>query len=167
MTDATNPQAEPTLGQLLAHVSRLIGRRRRMKLAEIGLHHAQGMILSRLWHEDGISQLELARALHVRPPTASNTLKRMERDGWVERRRDAADQRIVRIYLTAKARGVHAEIRAMFRDLDHELGSALDARERETLRHSLQKVHHYLADQAEQEERCCRFDATDDGEAAR
>lgn len=42
-----------TLGHLLAHVSRLVGTRRRMKLQKFRLYHAQGMILSRLWREDG------------------------------------------------------------------------------------------------------------------
>lgn len=160
------PQQDPTLGQLLAHVSRLVGQRRRIKLAGIGLHHAQGMILSRLRHNDGLSQLELARALHISPPTASNTLQRMERDGWIVRRRDEADQRIVRVYLTPKARSFHAEIHAMFRELDHELGSALSEQEQETFRNSLLKVYHYLADKAGEEETCGSFGSreTDEGD---
>ena len=161
MTDIEDKHKEATLGQLLAHVSRLVGRRRRQKLAGIGLHHAQGMILSLLRHEDGLSQLELARALHIRPPTATNTLQRMERDGWIERHRDSRDQRIVRVYLTEKARSFHEEIREMFRELDRELSSALSAEERETLKSSLLKVHHYLAAEADAEEHCCRLAASE------
>lgn len=138
-----NPR-EPSLGQLLGRVCRLVGRRRRTKLESIGLHHAQGMILSRLWQEEGISQRALAESLHITPPTACNTLQRMERDGWIERRRDAADQRIVRVYLTEKARDLHEEARASFRELDREMGSALTEQEQETLRQSLLKVYRYL-----------------------
>lgn len=135
---------EASLGQLLARVCRLVGRRRRTKLESIGLHHAQGMILSRLWQEDGRSQRALAEDLHITPATACNTLQRMERDGWIERRRDAADQRIVRVYLTGKARDLHEEARASFRELDREMGSALTEFEQETLRQSLLKVYRYL-----------------------
>ena len=149
MTTSPEPAQEPTLGQLLGHVSRLICRRRSMKLASIGLHHAQGMILSLLWHDDGIPQMKLSRALHIRPPTASNTLKRMERDGWVSRLRDDSDQRVVRVYMTEKARSLHGELCALFLALDHELASALTEQERETLRQSLLKVHRYLATPAE------------------
>ena len=151
---------EPSLGQLLGRVCRLVGRRRRMKLESIGLHHAQGMILSRLWQEDGVSQRALAEYLHITPPTACNTLQRMERDGWIDRRRDEVDQRIVRVYLTQKASDLHEEARASFRELDHEMGSALSDEERETLRQSLLKVYRYL-------ERAAEIESSDDMEGLR
>ena len=144
----------PTLGHLLAQVCRLVGRRRRMKLESIGLHHGQGMILYRLWQNDGVAQSELARALHITPPTASSTLQRMERDGWVRRRRDEADQRIVRVYLTDKAGRLHEEARASFRELDQEMRAMLTDQEHETLRQSLLKVHGYLA-RADVEDKGC------------
>lgn len=138
-------QEEATLGQLLGRVCRLVGRSRRMKLESIGLHHAQGMILAQLWHNhDGLSQRALAQALHIAPPTASNTLQRMERDGWIERRRDQDDQRVVRVYLTDKARSLHQEARASFRELDQEMGSVLTAGEQKIFRESLLKVYRYL-----------------------
>ena len=155
----TAPQENPrelTLGQLLGQVCRLVGRRRRMKLESIGLHHAQGMILSRLWQDDGMSQRALAQALQIAPPTASNTLQRMERSGWIERHRDESDQRIVRVYLTEKARSFHEEARALFRELDREMGSALSEKEQETLRKSLLKVHRYLAAADEADPPDCR-----------
>ncbi len=155
MTVANDSPQEPPIGHLLAQVCKLVGRRRRMKLESIGLHHAQGMILSRLWHDDGMSQRALAEALQIAPPTASNTLRRMERDGWIERRRDEADQRIVHVYLTEKARGFHEELRASFRELDHEMSSALSDVEQKTLRQSLLKVHRYLAETVEAEGPCC------------
>ena len=103
MVDMQEDLRKFTLGHLLAQVCRLVGRRRRMKLKTIGLHHAQGMILFQLWQEDGIPQSMLAKALHIRPPTATSTLRRMERDGWIDRRRGESDRRVVRVYLTEKA----------------------------------------------------------------
>ncbi|WP_321369074.1 MarR family transcriptional regulator [uncultured Desulfuromusa sp.] len=153
MANLSEAPQNQTLGQVLAHVSRLVGRRRSTKLAGIGLHHAQGMILSQLWRNDGLPQLELARALHIQPPTASNTLQRMERDGWVTRRREDADQRVVRVYMTEKARNLHEELRALFRELDHELSSALTVQEQKDFKKTLLKVHDYLA--ATAEEPCC------------
>ncbi len=167
MTTASEDLWEPTLGQLLGHVSRLVSRRRRMKLASIGLHHAQGMILSQLWHDDGLSQLELARALSIRPPTATKTLQRMERDGWIVRRRDETDQRIVRVYMTEKARSLHEELRDLFRALDRELAPALTARERESLRQLLLKVHQYLSATAEGGPGCCAGPLPDAGKVRR
>ena len=139
-----NPQ-KMTLGHLLANVSRLVGGRMRMRLQEFGLYHAQGMILFHLWREDGVAQNVLAQALNITPPTATNTLQRMERNGWVRRRRDKTDQRIVRVYLTEKAGALHEEVRNTFRALDQELTAVLSENERNILVASLLKVRHHLA----------------------
>ena len=144
MVDIKEDPREFTLGHLLAQVCRLVGRRRRRKLESIGLHHAQGMILFQLWQEDGISQRALAQALHITPPTVTNTLKRMERDGWIKRRRKESDQRIVRVYLTEKAKRLRREARASFKELDVEMTSMLTEQESETLREALLKVRRYL-----------------------
>jgi DNA-binding MarR family transcriptional regulator len=132
------------IGHLLAHVCRLVGRRRRMKLQSIGLRHAQGMILFRLWQADGMSQRMLAQSLHITPPTASSTLRRMERDGWIKRRRDESDQRIVRVHLTKAARRLREDARASFLELDKEMTSLLTKQEFAILRRSLLKVHDHL-----------------------
>jgi len=136
-----------TLGHLLGQVCRLVGRRRRRKLESIGLHHAQGLLLYQLWQEDGIPQSALAQALHIRPPTATSTLRRMERDGWIDRRRGRSDRRIVRVYLTDKAKKLRREARASFRELDREMTSLLTLQEQETLTEALRKVHRYLSGQ--------------------
>jgi MarR family transcriptional regulator, organic hydroperoxide resistance regulator len=133
-----------SLGRLLASVSRLVGGRMRMLLEEIGLHHAQAMVLFHLWREDGIAQNVLAEALHITPPTTTSTLQRMERDGWVERRRDEADQRVVRVHLTGKARALRQDARDAIRDLDGELTAVLSDEERRILMTSLVKVRRHL-----------------------
>jgi DNA-binding MarR family transcriptional regulator len=145
MVDCHDDPRQFTLGQLLGHVCRLVGRRRRMHLESIGLHQAQGLILFRLWKTDGISQRELAQALHITPPTATNTLQRMERNGWVERRRDYADQRIYRVYLTEKAKQLREEARASFKALDVEMRLMLTDQEHKALGKALLKVYRYLA----------------------
>lgn len=134
-----------TLGHLLAGVSRLVGARVRENLEEIGLPHAHGMILFHLWHQDGMAQNALARVLHITPPTATSTLQRMERDGWIERLRDESDQRIVRVYLTKKAGLVRARARNVFKELDRELASVMTDTERQTLVDSLLKVQSHLS----------------------
>jgi len=138
-------QQKLTLGHLLARVSRLVGSRMRVNLEEIGLPHSHGMVLFHLWHQDGIAQNILARALHITPPTATSTLQRMERDGWIQRRRDGSDQRIVRVYLTQKARVVRDRARNVFEELDRELASVMTQKERQTLIDSLLKVQSQLS----------------------
>ncbi|MCG6973363.1 MAG: MarR family transcriptional regulator [Desulfobacterales bacterium] len=145
MTDSQQNPHKLTLGHLLANVSRLVGIRTRMKLQEFGLHHAQGMILFHLWREDGLAQNVLAQALNITPPTTTNTLQRMERNGWIRRRRDKTDQRIVRVYLTNKARALRQEVRNTFQELDRELMAVLSENELNILMASLLKVHYHLS----------------------
>jgi len=145
MTDSQQNLHELTLGHLLANVSRLVGARMRMKLQEFGLYHAQGMILFHLWREDGMAQNVLAQSLKITPPTATNTLQRMERNGWIRRRRDETDQRIMRVYLTKKARTLRQEARDTFRELDRELTAVLSENELNILMASLLKVHYHLS----------------------
>ncbi len=134
------------LGVLLGQVCRLVGHRRRVRMESIGLYHAQGQILHRLWQDEGIAQVELARDLQISPPTATSTLKRMERDGWIKRMRDESDQRIVRVYPTDRAKRLRKEVRDSFRELEKEMTAMLSSKEQETLRKSLIKVHRYLSE---------------------
>lgn len=139
-----------TLGRLMAVVCRLSGDRIRVKMEKIGLHRGQGFVLMHLWDHDGLAQGEIASAKHVRPATMTNMLKRMERDGWIERRRDSEDERVVRVYLTEKAIALHDDTRATFVELDEEIAAALTQPERNTLRNLLIKVHAQLIDACSQ-----------------
>lgn len=59
-----------------------------------------------LWREDGITQSELSRRVDMREPTTVVAIQGLERRGLVFRRPDAADQRKVRVFLTAKAKAL-------------------------------------------------------------
>jgi MarR family transcriptional regulator, organic hydroperoxide resistance regulator len=156
MDDKNRDSQKQSLGHLLAKVSRLVGARMRTKLEAIGLHHAQGMILFHLWKNEGMAQNRLAQALHITPPTTTSTLQRMEREGWIERRRDKADQRVVRVYLTDKAKALRREIRLSFQELDRELTSVLSMDERNNLTDSLGKVYAYLSRTMRSADPSCR-----------
>lgn len=47
---------------------------------------------------------ELAQAEQVTPPTISKLVAALEREGWVRRKSDAADRRVVTVAVTAKGR---------------------------------------------------------------
>ena len=134
-----------SLGRLLFQVCRLAGHRLRSKTEEIGLHRGQGFILFHLLQNEGIAQSVIAHAMHVSPATVTNTLQRMERDGWITRERDSMDQRIVRVRLTSKSMAMREKAEASFAELEKEMTSALTDKERETLSRLLIKVHEHLA----------------------
>jgi DNA-binding MarR family transcriptional regulator len=105
-----------------------------------GVRIGQNLVLEVLWERDGLSPGELAARLHVSTPTIVNTASRMVKDGLISRRPDADDRRLVRLYLTDKARAAQAPIAAARQQLaDHALAT-LTADERDALAVALQKI---------------------------
>lgn len=136
---------EMTVGQLLAQVCRLAGHRLRVHMEKIGLHKGQGFALIHLWHHEGIPQHELSRAMHISPASVTNMLQRMERDGLIARERDREDQRVVRVYLTDRAKDLRAEARTVFHQMEAELSSIYTDEEKATLHRLLMKLHDRFA----------------------
>lgn len=53
-------------------------------------------------HSPGCGVLDIAKGLQLSPPTISVGIRRLVKDGWLERRQDPQDQRVRPLYLTAK-----------------------------------------------------------------
>jgi len=136
---------EMTVGQLLAQVCRLASHRLRVHMEKIGLHKGQGFALIHLWHHEGIPQRELSRAMHISPASVTNMLQRMERGGLITRERDQEDQRVVRVFLTDKAKAMRKEARTVFHQMEAELSSIYTDEEKATLRQLLVKLHDRFA----------------------
>jgi DNA-binding MarR family transcriptional regulator len=73
-------------------------------MAEKGGHPGAAAVLRVLSAHDGISQRDLADALHLSRPTITAMLQKMEQHGLIERWDDEADQRLTRIRLTTAGR---------------------------------------------------------------
>jgi MarR family transcriptional regulator, organic hydroperoxide resistance regulator len=82
-------------------------------MAEHGTYPGQAVCLRVLEGNDGITQRDLADALHLARPTVSKMLRAMEQAGLIERRPDARDQRLVRVFLTGAGRGLAVELRVV------------------------------------------------------
>lgn len=80
------------------------------RFAEIGIHPAQLAVLKILEENEGINLRELSVLLHVKPPTASVTVKRMEKNGLICKKTDSDDQRISRLCLSEKGRSMSSEV---------------------------------------------------------
>ncbi|MDI7863854.1 MarR family transcriptional regulator [Rhizobiaceae bacterium n13] len=70
-------------------------------------------ILINLYRFEGISQQELARKLLVGRSNMSMLLPQMEKRGLIERRGDARDKRVLRLYLTEAGRKTTEEAMAI------------------------------------------------------
>ncbi len=101
---------EKYVGYLITDVARLLRTVFDRRMRKLGLTRAQWMAVTRLHRRPGLSQSEVAELLEIEKATACRLLDRLESKKWIERRPDAKDRRIKRIYLTARANGVHASI---------------------------------------------------------
>ena len=99
-------------GYLANHQARLFAQALAERINPMGLAPAQFQCLLELWREDGLTQRDLVQRLDVEQATMANTLKRMERDGLIERRAHAGDARARTIHLTERARDLQGPAQA-------------------------------------------------------
>src|SRR6185437_15960704 len=100
-----SPLTEPTLGRLLQDVARLMRRRfeQRARAAQIPFSRKQCSVLTRVEHEEGLSQTALAHALSTEPIVLVRLVDRLEAAGLIERRLNPRDRRVWLLYLTPAA----------------------------------------------------------------
>ena len=91
MTDPVEMQAWPT-GRLLSTAARLVEHAWIEALEQRGLTHA-GLVVLHVLGAGALSQTELAKAARVEVQTMSRTLERLEREGYVARRKHPDDGR--------------------------------------------------------------------------
>jgi DNA-binding MarR family transcriptional regulator len=103
-------------------------------------HPGQAMCLRLLSVEDGVTQRDVARSLHVAPPTVSKMLSTLEKTGLVERRPDETDQRLTRVYLTAAGRERGDEMSAAVSQYVRATFATLSERDRRDLARLLEKL---------------------------
>jgi len=111
-------QEKPTVVQLLNGFHHVFWQCMRSRAERSGLSSSYPPFLRTLSHRDGCTQRELAKATHLRAPTVSVTLQRMEQDGIVRRETDKNDARQTLVWLTEKGRDLNTQTIAQIKDLE-------------------------------------------------
>jgi DNA-binding MarR family transcriptional regulator len=93
-----------SIGYLLRDTSRLVLRDFAAQLDPHGISASQYFVLRELWHEEGLTQRELANRVGVLEPMMVATLDALERAGLVLRSRSTEDRRKINVSLTRKAK---------------------------------------------------------------
>ncbi|MBE6022604.1 MAG: MarR family transcriptional regulator [Cellulosilyticum sp.] len=94
-------------GFLITQIKQVQGRIFDALLLKAGIEEfngAQGRILYVLWQEDGLPVVELAKRTGLAKTTLTSMLERMYEKGFLERVPDTKDRRMLRTFLTAKAK---------------------------------------------------------------
>ncbi len=120
-------------------------------LEQLGLYRGQPPVLQTLGRQEGLSHSELARQLHVKPATITQMIKRMEQAGFVQRRRDAEDERVSRVYLTELGRSIQGDLDRVLGIIEAKTFAGFSQVERELMAGFLSRMRHNLLQMAEGE----------------
>lgn len=99
------------VGPKITFLSKVLRKKFNESLAEQGLFSGQQDVLFSVIFEEGITIGELAKKLNVSCATASVSVKRMEKAGFVIRKEDKDNARIIRLYPTEKAKAAEQKTR--------------------------------------------------------
>ena len=91
-------------------------------LKPLGITYTQYITFMVLWEEDGLFVGDICARLHLDNGTLTPLLKKMEKQGFVVRRRDETDERKVRVFLTDEGRAMKERVR----DIPRKVGSCVD-----------------------------------------
>ena len=104
------------------------------------LQKSARLIMMELAHKDQVTQLDLVKATHLKAPTVSITLQKLEKEGYVERKPDSYDLRAIRVFLTEKGSAYNKYIVKRVRDIENNALSCLSDNETKQLVRILLKL---------------------------
>jgi DNA-binding MarR family transcriptional regulator len=97
------------------------------RLDALGITYPQYLVFLVLWEQDGLTVRALGQKLFLDSGTLTPLLKRLEALGYVTRRRDEEDERLVRIYLTGEGRALRDKALAVPLQVVGAAGMGVDA----------------------------------------
>lgn len=122
-----------SLPYLLADSARLLRRSFDARVKALGMTSPQARLLLILHVNEGENQGFYAERLEVEPISLTRMIDRMEEARLLERRRDPADRRAWRLFLTDRSRQVIDKVRDCLTGLEDEMLAGLDPSQRAAL----------------------------------
>jgi DNA-binding MarR family transcriptional regulator len=138
--DYTLADLSPALTQAARSMRTVMTR----SLTASGLYAGQDGVILALAATDGLPAGTLAQKLGVKAPTMTRTIGRMEAQGFVERRPDADDARLTKVYLTEAGRNSVSEIESSAASCDELATRGFSEKEIRSLVRLLKTIEHNL-----------------------
>lgn len=129
-----------SLGYQVNLLARLLAQALKRRNGRDGILPGQFPIVLELMAYDGATQRELCDGVRIDQSTMASTLKRMERDGLIERRPCARDGRQSTVHLTPSGRDLSETAIANAREVNRVALEALDPEAQQVLREALAKM---------------------------
>lgn len=142
---------EGMIGPRVSFLSKLLRQTFNEAIAEQGLFSGQQDIVFTLLENEGMTVGELAKRLDVSAATVSVSVKRMEKSGFITKKADKKDARIIRLYPTEKARIAPENVKKHMDALEIILSSGMTKEEADQLSDLLEKAIHNMLERGERE----------------
>ncbi|MCL6606394.1 MAG: MarR family transcriptional regulator [Paenibacillus sp.] len=139
-----NDKVDCDIRQSLDRISSQMRRDYSESLRELNVYVGQENLLYRLWLGDGITQMQICEHLNCEPPTVTNMVKSLEQNGFIYRKRDEQDARVMRIFLTDKGKELEEPVSFKWRQEQDKLLQSILPEERLLLRTLLKQLERNL-----------------------
>jgi len=131
---------EPTPMMLVNEVSKIFHNILRETGEQYNIQNSFRAILFHLSIKDGVTQLHLSQVTHLKPPTISVTLQKMENEGYVTRVADQYDMRQTHVYITEKGAQYNNKIREIIKSIEEKITGDFSQEELQLLTELLKKM---------------------------
>lgn len=135
------------IGYHLREINHMLKRHLAVLLAAEGLTLPQMIVLRKIRERGEITLGEIAADLHLAPSTLSGIIKRLEREGLVEKEVDPHDLRIVRLRASPKADSIIQRTSSIYNTHLSAVLSHFTAEELDILLSSLRKLKGYVEEE--------------------
>ncbi len=127
---------------LVSEISRMF--KERMRTEAEGIPDTYRPIIIELSIFKKLTQIDIAKKVHLRAPTVCVTLQKMEADGYIQRETDEDDLRKIWISLTKKGRLYNENVLKRLRSVDDEVMKNISEDEERLLCELLRKVRNNM-----------------------
>ncbi|MDY0048970.1 MAG: MarR family transcriptional regulator [Thauera propionica] len=131
--DQTTLRRDIRLGYLIHDVSRMRRTAFDQLMKPLGITRAQWWVLAHLSRHDGMAQTQLAAMLDVGKASLGSLLDRLEATGFIERRPDAVDRRVKRVFLSRSSQQLLERLVTIEAAFNEQILGGLSGEDRDAL----------------------------------
>ena len=124
---------ERVLVRLVTSISRVCIMYAGKSITRFGISVSQAIVLSELFSHNGCSQDDLRALVKLDKGNVTRALQRLEENGFVHRKQDIVDRRVIRVYASKKTLSIERELYAIAALWDDSLTTGFTHEERETM----------------------------------
>lgn len=132
--------------EIMIFVNQMHKKKIERQLEGTGVHRAQHRLLMTLSDNEFGSQSELAAMLEVSTATVAVSLKKLERDGYIQKEVKKDDSRVNFVRLTPKGEAVVQKSRKIFEMMEQQVIKGFSEEELVSLRKSLRRIYNNLSE---------------------